>query len=50
MSLTAIFLLAAFIVFVVAAVINTPTWNRLIASGLALLTLGMGALSVIGMG
>lgn len=47
---TTIFLFVAFIIFVIAAVITGPTWNRLLASGLACLTIGLGALKVFGLG
>lgn len=47
---TTVFLLIACILFIVAAVISVPTWNRLIAAGLACMTIGMGALSIAGVG
>lgn len=46
---TSIFLFVAFIIFVIAAVITGPTWNRLLASGLACVTIGLGALQVFGL-
>lgn len=46
---TTIFLFVAFIIFVIAAVITGPTWNRLLASGLACLTIGLGAFEILGL-
>lgn len=50
MAITTFFLLLAFILFVIAGVIVNPLWNRLVAFGLASLTVGLGALQVLGLG
>lgn len=50
MSITTFFLLLAFILFVIAGIIVTTRWNRLISFGLASLTIGLGALQVLGLG
>ena len=48
--ITTAFLLLAFILFLVAGIMVTTPWNRLIAFGLASLTIGLGALQVLGLG
>ena len=50
MGITTFFLLLAFILFVIAGVMINTLWNRLIAFGLALLTVGLGALQILGLG
>lgn len=47
---TTVCLFVAFIVFVIAAAITGPTWNRLLAGGLAFLAAGLGALKLLGLG
>lgn len=48
--MTAIFLFIAFILFVVAACITVPVWNRIVSAGLACLAIGLGAMKIVGLG
>lgn len=46
--LASVFLLVAFILFVIAGIMTVPAWNRLISFGLAAAVIGLGGLRLFG--